>query len=172
MARASIPFTDTERVIAENIRQLREQRRMSQSDLAEAMSGGWTATTVSKIETINGANTRHLNADEMVRLAKILSVKLDDLTQPNVAGSSEFVSAMRAGEAFNEALFAAVTAANDAIQYSDEFLAAQDLVSKDELEALDPPLRSAYEELFTYFNGEMLGALSRVPKAMSDSAAG
>jgi transcriptional regulator with XRE-family HTH domain len=172
MARAAVPFTKTERVIAENIRSLREQRRMSQADLAEAMDGGWTATTVSKIETIDGANTRHLNADELVRLAKCLRMNLDDLTKPNIAGSPEFVSAMREGEAFNEVLFSAVIAAKLALQHSQEFLAAQDRVSRDELEALDPQLRSTYDELFTYFNGKVLGALSRVPKAMNDSAAG
>ena len=170
MARASIAFTETERVIAANIRAMREQRRLSQADLAEGMGGGWTATTVSKVETVGGANTRHINADEMVRIAKILDVKLDDLAHPNIAGSREFVAAMRAGEAFDEAVLAAVIAANSAIHRADLFATARREIPAGELDALDVNVRNAYEELLTRDKRLMLDALERVPAAYGQTS--
>lgn len=170
MARAAVPFTKTERVIAENIRELREQRRMSQADLAEAMSGGWTTTTVSKVETIDGANTRHLNADELVRLSKILGVTVDEMTRINIAGSPLFVEAYRAGEAFTEAWFNTVEQARKTRHLAAVFQIANEEIPPEELEAMHPALRSSYEETFTYFTQDIMDALEALQRAHKDAA--
>ena len=170
MARATIPFTDNERVISANVRALREQRRLSQTDLAAAMGGGWTANTVSKIETINGANNRHLSADELVRLARVLQVSLSEIATENIAGSPEFVAAVRAGEEYIDAVVAAVQAANKAVMKSGDFSSARDEIPKGEVESMHPNSRSYFEELLTYSTPKMLLALSRVPEAYKDAS--
>lgn len=159
MARASVPFTSIERTIASNIRALREQRGMSQALLATEMGGGWTPTTVSKVETIDGANTRHLNADELVRISRVLGVSLTDLATENSAGSPEFIEAFRLGEAYTDAFFVAAESAGSALALAGAFRSAHEAIGEAELGSMTSAIRSRYEELFTYLTPEAAVAL-------------
>lgn len=123
MARAPKPFTDVERQIARNIRILREVKGMTQADLAAAMGGDWTATTVSKVEGLEGANARHLGLDESYRLAEILGVTLDELRLP-VMGDTDFLAALRAGMTYAESLEVVMRAVNRSLERLDDFIEA------------------------------------------------
>lgn len=120
MARATKPFTETERQIARNIRVLRDIKGITQAELASAMGGDWTATTVSKVEGLDGANARHLQLDESYRLAAILGVTVDELRLP-VMGDTEFLAALRAGMTYSAAVTDAIRAVNRAWDRLAEF---------------------------------------------------
>lgn len=68
-------------VVAENMRQLRALRRMSQSHVADQMTRlghNWAQKTVSAAET----GERHLNVDELVSLALVLETSVPSLLDP------------------------------------------------------------------------------------------
>ena len=80
MAHRSTGSVPLRNVLASRIRQAREKRGWSQSDLARALQlVGWDAgrTLVTKIEL----RERCLTDYELIVLARVLSVSLDDLTR-------------------------------------------------------------------------------------------
>lgn len=145
MARAPKPFTDTERQIARNIRVLRDIKGITQAELAERMGGDWTATTVSKVEGLNDANSRHLGLDESYRLAQILGVTLDELRLP-VMGDSEFLTALRAGTTYSDSMVTVMQSVNRALDRFTEYREA-DAAYRKAGRNTDAEAEHAYEQV-------------------------
>lgn len=159
-------FTPREIAIAANIRTLRELRGWSQAELAERIPG-WSATTVSKVESPDAPQNRHLSADELAEVAEVFGVSMEVLVKPTGyfrAAEGASVAAERAVEDARREL-AALLDAIHAFQDAHVAFAQSGLMMPD-----DHSEDSEYGRRLNLLAPELVEMVSKMTDVLADAA--
>jgi transcriptional regulator with XRE-family HTH domain len=175
MVRGAIPLSASDLTISRNVRRLREDRKLSQAELSAALRARgfpFTPAAVSKVEMVDGGvNQRRVSASELVAIAEVFGVTLDELVQPYLEGSAALKKAAGHAVDYVHALSAARENAVAALTAAEAFRRAHPHLIADG--GLDSALASPeYTALVDSIRDEDLISLYRLTPNPSASKVG